>query len=143
MGKKIEIKYIEKQPCSYTIKNLETKCQEILGHHVCWAVAHPQHGGFPTLYKTKKEAQEGRKGSQYVICKVAVIPLYGNICQVNEEEEAYEKASVREMTIYQAQDEILEGMRVSDRYDSSESVALGIAKELAKLGTIRIVGGGE
>lgn len=86
MGKNIEIKYIEQQACSHVEKNLDTRCQERLGHHVCWALVHPQHGGFPTLYNTKKEAEEGKKGSLYAICRVAVIPLYGNICQVNESE---------------------------------------------------------
>ena len=65
------------ESCRHALKRLDKRAIAEKLHHVCWATVHPGHAGFPTLYKTKEEAEK-HKGA-YIVCRVAVIPLYGNI----------------------------------------------------------------
>ena len=72
---------IARQSCQYALKRLSAKAIKEKRHHISWAVVHPGHAGFPTIFETKKLAETYRKehAGAYIVCRVAVIPLYGNI----------------------------------------------------------------
>lgn len=72
---------IVSKPCQYALKRLGSKAITEKRGHISWAVVHPGHAGFPTLFETKKQADEYRRNhaSAYIVCRVLTIPLYGEI----------------------------------------------------------------
>lgn len=72
---------IVSKPCQYALKRLGSKAIAEKRGHISWAVVHPGHAGFPTLFETKKQADEYRRNHAraYIVCRVLTIPLYGEI----------------------------------------------------------------
>lgn len=68
-------------PCHHAMERLDKIAIKKKLYSTKWAVIHPQHAGFPTIFKTKREADSYKKqhASAYIVCRVAVVPLYGKL----------------------------------------------------------------